>query len=58
VAPNLVGAPRASAARAWRSAGFTGAVTALPGHGNYEIGTQDRAAGKTFDCAASLTIGP
>ena len=58
VAPVLIGKPRSSAARIWRSAGFTGTVTTLPGHGNYDIGTQDRVAGRTYDCDTSVTIGP
>jgi hypothetical protein len=58
IAPNLVGERRSNAARLWRSAGFSGAVTALSGHGNYKIATQDRAAGTSFDCTASLTVGP
>ncbi len=42
----------------WRDAGFSGSVTMLDGHGNYTIATQSRAAGGTFPCTASVTVGP
>lgn len=57
-APVLIGQRRNSAAGIWSGAGFTGAVTTLPGNGNYAIGSQDRIAGHTYRCDASVTVGP
>jgi hypothetical protein len=58
VAPDLLGVSRSQAARVWRDAGFSGVVIALPGHGNYTIATQDRTAGRTYDCDTTVTVGP
>ena len=58
VAPQLIGQRRSDAVRLWKAAGFTSAVTALDGHGNYEIATQNRTAGKTYACDAPVTVGP
>jgi hypothetical protein len=57
-APRLVGEPRGDAARIWKAAGFTGTVTALPGHGNYVIATQSRTAGADYPCDTDVTVGP
>ena len=57
-APQLVGERRFDAAGIWSDAGFTGAVVALPGNGNYVINSQTLVAGQTYPCAASITIGP
>ena len=57
-APRLVGETRGDAARIWKAAGFTGTVTALPGHGNYVIATQSRTAGADYPCDADVTVGP
>jgi outer membrane biosynthesis protein TonB len=57
-APTLIGAQRSDARRLWSEAGFTGAVTALDGHGNYVIGAQDRTAGRTYPCDTDVTVGP
>jgi hypothetical protein len=57
-APQLVGERRNDAAGLWESAGFTGAVTALPGNGNYVIASQDLLAGQTYPCDSSVTVGP
>jgi hypothetical protein len=53
-----VGQHRSGASRLWSAAGFTGAVTALGGHGNYLIASQDRTAGASYPCASGVTIGP
>lgn len=58
VAPQLIGELRSDARQIWASAGFTGRVTALAGHGNYEIGSQSRTAGRVYPCDSDLTIGP
>ena len=58
VAPQLIGVRKTSAATIWSGAGFSGIVTTLPGHGNYVIASQDRVAGQTYPCAASVTVGP
>jgi hypothetical protein len=42
----------------WIAAGFTGVVTALEGHGNYVIGSQNRTAGKAYPCDTGVTVGP
>jgi hypothetical protein len=57
-APNLVGRHRSTAAQLWTEAGFTGKVTALDGHGNYVIASQDRTAGASYPCDTAVTIGP
>jgi hypothetical protein len=57
-APQLVGQHKNSAATIWSGAGFTGTVTALPGAGNYLIGSQDRVAGQLYPCDSSVTVGP
>lgn len=57
-APELVGARRNDAASIWADAGFTGEVTAVPGHGNYAIGSQSPAAGAEAPCARGVTIAP
>lgn len=57
-APQLVGERRRDAPGIWHAAGFTGDVTALPGNGNYVIGTQDPAAGLDLPCDTPLTVGP
>ena len=57
-APNLVGQHRNEAQRLWIAAGFTGPVTALAGHGNYVIASQDRTPGAVLPCDAGVTIGP
>jgi hypothetical protein len=57
-APQLVGEHRNSATGIWSGAGFTGAVTALPGNGNYVIASQDLLAGQMYPCDASVTVGP
>ena len=56
--PDLVGARRNDAATMWADAGFTGEVTALPGHGNYAIGSQSLVAGGSTPCGRGVTIGP
>jgi len=58
IAPNLVGQHRNGAGGLWSAAGFTGAVTALGGHGNYLIASQDRTPGASYPCSAGVTIGP
>ena len=58
VAPQLIGARKNSAAGLWAAAGFTGGVTAMPGTGNYVIGTQSRVAGQAYPCDSAVTIGP
>ena len=40
------------------AAGFTGTVTALNGHGNYLVASQDRTPGASYPCDAAVTIGP
>lgn len=57
-APKLVGQPWNGAAKIWRDAGFTGAVTRLTGKGNYVIATQDRVAGRAYPCDSTVTVGP
>jgi hypothetical protein len=57
-APQLVGERRADASRLWQAAGFSGGVTALPGHGNYVVATQDRTAGRAYPCDSAVTVGP
>jgi len=57
-APNLLGQHRSDAHRQWIAAGFSGAVTALDGQGNYVIGSQDRTPGASYPCDTELTIGP
>jgi len=57
-APNLLGQNRSDAHRLWTAAGFTGAVTALDGHGNFAIASQDRTPGAVFPCDTGVTIGP
>jgi hypothetical protein len=57
-APQLVGEHRYDAAAIWSTAGFTGAVVALHGDGNYLIATQDLLAGQMYPCDASVTVGP
>ena len=57
-APNLVGQHRSEARRLWSAAGFTGTVTALDGHGNYLIASQDRTPGASYPCDTGVTIGP
>jgi hypothetical protein len=58
VAPTLIGLHRNNAAATWSGAGFTGAVTALHGNGNYLIATQDKTAGQLYPCDSSVTVGP
>jgi hypothetical protein len=57
-APQLVGEHRYDAAGIWSGAGFTGAVIALHGDGNYLIASQDLLAGQMYPCDASVTVGP
>jgi hypothetical protein len=57
-APNLVGRHRSIAPGLWSAAGFTGAVTALDGHGNYVVASQNRAPGTSYPCQTGITIGP
>jgi len=57
-APKLIGEQRSDARRLWINAGFTGTVTALDGHGNYPIATQNRTAGASYPCDTGVTIGP
>ena len=57
-APQVVGERTANAAAIWSAAGFTGAVIALPGNGNYVIFSQDLVAGRIYPCDASVTVGP
>ena len=57
-APQLVGQHRYDAAGIWSGAGFTGAVVALHGDGNYLIASQDLLAGQMYPCDASVTVGP
>jgi hypothetical protein len=56
--PDMIGARRNDAASLWAGAGFSGEVTALPGHGNYAIGSQSPAAGIEAPCTRGVTIGP
>ena len=58
VAPRFLGELRSDARGIWVSAGFTGRVTALAGHGNYVIGSQSRTAGREYPCDSDLTVGP
>jgi hypothetical protein len=58
VAPQLIGEHRNSAAGLWADAGFTGAVTTLPGNGNYVIATQNRIAGQLYPCGSVVEVGP
>jgi len=58
IAPNLVGQHRSDARRLWIEAGFTGAVTALEGRGNYVITSQNRTPGARYACDTGVTIGP
>jgi hypothetical protein len=53
-----VGQHRSDARRLWSAAGFTGAVTALGGRGNYVIASQDRTPGARYPCDGGVTIGP
>jgi hypothetical protein len=57
-APQLVAEHRNDAAGIWSGAGFTGAVVALHGDGNYLIASQDLLAGQMYPCDASVTVGP
>jgi hypothetical protein len=53
-----VGQHRSSVNRLWSDAGFTGGVTALAGHGNYTIASQNRTPGGSYPCDSGVTVGP
>ena len=56
-APQLIGQTKNSAAGLWSTAGFTGGATTLPPNVNYVIGTQDKVAGQSYPCSATVTVG-